>query len=69
MTMASNATASAVAHDDQLENWASDMIDAIMPWLREPDSYDDKVQLVRAIKDELRDVVRTAFNLASGEGE
>lgn len=36
-----------VFHDEQLVIWSGDVADAIQPWLKDFDSYDDKVQFLK----------------------
>lgn len=55
--------AATVCHDDQLEVWASEIMEAIEPWLAEFDSYDDKVLLAETLKHEARAIVGSAFDL------
>jgi hypothetical protein len=53
-----------VAHEEQLNIWADEMLEAILDWLREEESYDDIVQRAEAVKRELRSIIETAFELA-----
>lgn len=55
-----------VCHDDQLEVWADDMIDAVADWL-EIETYDDKVALARAVKREIKQIVEAAFEIAKNK--
>ena len=64
MALALTIKTEEIAHDDQLEVWAEEMTFAIMGWLKEPESYDDKVQLARAIKDECRKIVEITLERA-----
>jgi len=57
--------AARVCHDDQLEVWASEIMEAIEPWLTQFDSYDDKVLLAETLKHEVRAIVGSAFDLLS----
>ncbi len=54
-----------VFHDEQLVIWSDDVADAIQPWLKDFDSYDDKVQFFEALKSELLAIGEVAFALAS----
>lgn len=53
-----------VCHDDQLQIWADEVIDALADWI-EVEDYDAKVQMSRRAKKTIRDIVQTAFELAS----
>lgn len=50
-----------IAHKDQLEVWAEELTFAISDWLKEPESYDDKVRLARAVQDEIRRIVEVVL--------
>lgn len=54
-----------VCHDDQMEIWADELIEALAlgGHLVEPEIYDDKIALAQVLKDEVRKIVRTAFEL------
>lgn len=45
-----------VCHNDQLEIWADDVIDALADWIA-VETYDDKVSMARAAKKAVRDIV------------
>lgn len=51
-----------IAHDEQLDVWAEELTFAIHEWLKEPDTYDDKVQLARAMKAEIKDIVSVVLD-------
>ena len=53
-----------VAHNDQLEVWAEELTFALMDWLKDPETYDDKVHMASAMKAEIKSIVETAFDLA-----
>lgn len=55
-----------VCHDEQLEIWADDMIDAVSDWL-EIETYDEKLALDRAVKREISQIVEAAFELAKNK--
>lgn len=56
-----------VAHKEQLDVWAEEMCWALMGWLKDPESYDDKIALADAIKRELRNVVEITLARARHE--
>lgn len=60
MAIALTITADEIAHAEQLDVWAEEMCWALMGWLKEPESYDDKIALANAIKSELSKVVEIA---------
>ena len=57
-------SAAEVFHHDQLVNWSQDLAEALLPWLKDFDSYDDKLQFFDAIHRELASIGETAFELA-----
>jgi glutaredoxin 2 len=54
-----------VAHDEQLDIWAEELTFAILEWLKEPESYDDKIMLANVLKHEIKFIVESAFSLAA----
>lgn len=55
--------AQAVCHEDQLVEWSSEMMGRLSMggWLRNDMSYDDGIEMDRAIRDEIRCIVESAF--------
>lgn len=47
-------------HDDQVSNWADDMAEALLPWLKDFGDYDDKLAFFAALKRELKSVGEAA---------
>ena len=47
-------------HDEQVEVWVEHVTQALLPWLKEPETYDDKVILHRVLSHELRRIAEAA---------
>ena len=47
-------------HDKQVEDWVEHVTQALIPWLTELESYDDKVILHRVLFHELRRIAEAA---------
>jgi hypothetical protein len=60
-----SAIAAGVCHDDQLVIWAEEATWALQSFLKDPESWEDKVDLENALKREIARIVKTAFELAA----
>ncbi len=47
-------------HEYQVQNWADDVAEALLPWLKDFESYDDKVNFFAALENELRQIGEAA---------
>lgn len=43
-------------HHDQAVVWTEQVAEALLPWLKDFDSYDDKVAFLTTLQDELTDI-------------
>lgn len=52
-----------VCHDEQLVIWAGEIVGALSmgDWLRDDLSYDDGIELQRAVQQEIKSIVEMAF--------
>lgn len=54
--------ADAVCHDEQMEVWASELLDEFMEWLPPPSDYEDGLAMRAAAKRAVRAIVDGAFS-------
>lgn len=47
-------------HDDQIQAWVEQVLEALMPWLKDPESYDDKIMLAATLGVELKEIAVAA---------
>ncbi len=43
-------------HDEQVQVWGSQVAEALEPWIKEFDSYDDKLAFFKVLEDEIREI-------------
>lgn len=58
------AAADAVCHDEQLRIWAHEIVGRLSmeSYLRDDLSYDDGVEMERAVMDEVKSIIEMAFD-------
>jgi hypothetical protein len=47
-------------HDEQVQVWSDNAAEALLPWLKAFDDYEDKLAFFRALADEIKDVAVSA---------
>lgn len=47
-------------HDEQVQLWSEDVAEAMQPWLRDFQSYDDKIDFFTALNHQLKQIGEAA---------
>ena len=47
-------------HDEQVQVWTDDVAEALLPWLKNFESYDDKVAFLATLAAEIKSVTEAA---------